>query len=173
MCVREPHRSLLLPRGVSAPHESRGRSSSCRTHSLAAMGGLQEPREMAAKVGQDQDPSIQPQPPWTVAGQRPQGQGMRGRTSPGTLRAGMGARSGAASQAGDPGRRAEEAGGRDEPSRGSCPLPALFSPKQTERRPLPPHVMTPWRRSLIFPGEWPEQGAPPVGAAHRGTAASE
>lgn len=85
----------------------------------------------------------------------------------------MGAGSGAAPQTGDPGRRDEEAGGRDEPSRGSCPLPALFSPKQTERRPLPPRVMTPRRRSLIFPGEWPKQGAPPAGAARRGTAAGE
>ena len=85
----------------------------------------------------------------------------------------MGAGSGAAPQTGDPGHGAEEAGGRDEPSRGSCPLPALFSPKQTEQWPLPPHVMTPRQQSLIFPGEWPKQGAPPVGAAHWGTAAGE
>lgn len=85
----------------------------------------------------------------------------------------MGAGSGAAPQTGDPGRGAEEAGGRDEPSRGSCPLPALFSPKQTEQRPLPPHVMTPRRRSLILAGEWSKQGAPPASAAHRGTAAAE
>lgn len=74
---------------------------------------------------------------------------------------------------GEPCCGAEEAGGRAEPSCSSCPLPALFSPKQTGRQPLPPHVMTPHQRSLIFPGEWPKQGAPAVGAARRGSAAGE